>query len=119
MKTYAMATAAALVLMTGGALAQTTTTESTTVTQPAVVAPPVVAPAPVVPPPPGTLSSTETQKSVDANGDEYDSTKTTYGNAAGAATQSTSTMTMQPAPQSVLPEVVTTKKTTSTTSTSY
>jgi len=65
------------------------------------------------------VSTTETQKSVDSNGDEYDSTKSTYGGVNGSASQSATTTTLQPgASQSALPEVVTTKKT-STTSTSY
>jgi hypothetical protein len=70
-------------------------------------------PQPVMPPQPGTLSTTESQKAVDSNGNEYDSTKTTYGNANGAASDSTSTTTVQPA----VPTVIM-KKTTTTTSTS-
>jgi hypothetical protein len=57
-----------------------------------------MAPAPVMPPPPGTLSTTETQRAVDSNGNEYDSTKTTYGNANGAASDSATTTTIQPPP---------------------
>jgi len=105
MKTSTMASAVSLVLLTGNALAQTTATQSTTVTSPAT------APAPVTPPPPGTLSTTETKKIVTGNGEEYDSTQTTYGSVNGAATQSASTTSVQPA----TPAIVTMKKTTTVT----
>jgi hypothetical protein len=103
---HAMLSTAALVFLTDSAVAQTTTTQSTTVTAPSAIAPA-----------PGTASSSESRRTVDSNGNEVDSTKTTYGSAYGSESQSTTTVT-KPAPQAGVPEVVTTTKKTTTISTS-
>jgi len=108
MKYGLMIGAATFALIAGMALAQTSSETTTTTT---TAAPPMVAPPVVTPPAPGTLSTTETQKAVDSNGNEYDSTKTTYGNANGAASNSVTTTTVQPQ----VPTTVITKKTTTIT----
>jgi hypothetical protein len=108
MKRGFMMSTAAFLLLGGTALAQTT---SQTTSQTTTTGTPMVAPAPVIPPAPGTLSTTETQRGVDSNGNEYNTTHTTYGNMNGASESSTTT-TVQP------PPAITTKRTTTTT-TSY
>jgi hypothetical protein len=67
---------------------------------------------PVVPPAPGTLSTTETDRATDGAGNSYESTKTTYGNTVGAATDSTTTTTAVPPPVGY---VTTSKRTVTTT----
>ncbi|MDE8349256.1 MAG: hypothetical protein POG74_07175 [Acidocella sp.] len=104
MKTQLLAGAAMLVLMSGTAFAQSTTTETSSST--------TVAPAPLMAPPSGVLSTTETKKAVDANGDQYESNKTTYGNANGVTSESKTTTTIQPPPAAIV-----TKKTTTTSTT--
>ena len=108
MKRNLMKTMSAFLLLGGTALAQTTSQTTTTTTAPMMA--PMVAPAPVVPPPEGTLSTTETQRGVDSNGNEYNTSRTTYGNLNGAASESTTTTTVQP------PPVITKRSTTTTTS---
>jgi hypothetical protein len=109
MKHFVLTSLGAFALFTANAAAQTTTISGTSVT-----APTVVTPTPVVPPAPGVLSTTESQKTIDGNGDVSASTKTTYGNANGAASDSTTTTTMQPAPPP--PPIVNQTTTTTTTS---
>jgi hypothetical protein len=87
MKRYLAATACSLILMTGGAFAQTTSTTTT-------VTPPAMAPTPTVP---GTVS-TEHDTKIDSSGNQVDTKKTTYGDANGNASQSTTTTTAAPPP---------------------
>lgn len=94
MKYGFIATSAALIMTGGVALAQSSTYSQTTTT---TTAPAMTGPAPVAPPLPGTLSSTETTKATDGYGNSYESSKTTYGNANGAASDSVSTTTTAPA----------------------
>jgi hypothetical protein len=65
-----LAAAAALAMMTGGALAQSMTTSSSTSTESTVAAP-----VPV----PGVVSASSSQQTVDSNGVETDKTQT-YSN---------------------------------------
>lgn len=102
---------AAFILLAATVLAHAqTSTYSTTTTTTAVAPVGVSDPAPVTSPPVGTLSTTESQKSVDAYGNEVDTTKTTYGNVNGAASDATSTTTIQPPPveTTVTKKVITT-----------
>jgi hypothetical protein len=85
---------AGLALATAGANAQTTTTTSTAHT----LQPTAMTWTPVMPSPSGTLSTTETSRSVDAAGNTSQSRKTTYGSEDGAVSQSTSTTTITPVP---------------------
>ncbi len=99
MRSILTAGAAALILVSGPALAQstidTTTTRSTTV-------------APILAPPPETLSTTRTTRSVDAYGNRVDSQSTTYRNGMGVAEdRQTTTRTV-----TVPPPVTTTTTTT-------
>jgi hypothetical protein len=68
---YLLAATMALALMSGIAMAQTTSSESSTTS---VVAPAV-----------GTLSTSRTRRSIDGNGTETHSRQTTYKNDAGVA----------------------------------
>ncbi|OYV32331.1 MAG: hypothetical protein B7Z80_27255 [Rhodospirillales bacterium 20-64-7] len=104
MKPLWMIGAAALTLTAAPAFAQSTYSQSTTTT---------TAQAPVAAPPPGTLSTSETKKEVDANGDTYESHKTTYGDANGAVSESHSVTVTRPQVNTM-----TTRKSTTTTSTS-
>ena len=87
-----LAGAAALGLMTGVALAQTSSSTSTTTT----TTPPAI--APLIPPPAGTLSRTTVRKSVAPNGTRTKSTRTTYGNANGVASDTVTNTTTTPPP---------------------
>ncbi len=87
-----LAGAAALGLMTGVALAQTSSSTSTTTT----TTPPAI--APLIPPPAGTLSRTTVRKSVAPNGTRTESTRTTYGNANGVASDTVTNTTTTPPP---------------------
>lgn len=87
-----LAGAAALGLMTGVALAQTSSSTSTTTT----TTPPAI--APLIPPPAGTLSRTTVRKSVAPNGTRTESTRTTYGNANGVASDTVTNTTTVPPP---------------------
>ena len=89
---------ASLAFARAGENAQTTS-RSTPTPSARTPHPAAMAPAPVMPPPSGTLSTTETSRSVDAAGNTSRSRKTTYGNEDGAVSQSTKTTTMTPAPQ--------------------
>lgn len=103
MKKYVAASTCALFLMTSSAFAQTTssnTTLSTTLAVPAVVTPA-----------PHTLSTTDTHSSNDGNGNTVDSKKTTYGNAYGSGSESTTTRTSTPP---AAPAVTSSQSTTST-----
>jgi hypothetical protein len=99
MTKFLLAGAVVLVTMTGAAMAQTTTSQTTTTTAPT----PLVVPA-------GTLSTTSTVKSVDIDGTRTDSTKTTYGNTNGVASDSVTKTTTYPPPA----PVTTTSETTTT-----
>lgn len=101
-----------LAFAAGPALAQMSSSESVTTTTPS--SPCGAMPGPVVTLPPGTLSTTESQQSVDINGSKCKSTTTTYGNDNGAASDTTSTMTVQPPVTTT-----TTNKSSTTTSTSH
>lgn len=48
-------------------------------------------------PPPGTLSTSDTRKTIDSNGTETDSSRTTYRNEAGVADDVHTTRTTHPA----------------------
>jgi hypothetical protein len=85
-----LAGAAALGMMTCAAMAQTTTLQSTTTTAPT----PLAVPA-------GTLSTTSSEKSVGVDGTRTDSTKTTYGNTNGVASDSVTKTTTYPQPSAV------------------
>ena len=87
-----LAGAAALGLMTGVASAQTSSSTSTTTT----TTPPAI--APLIPPPAGTLSRTTVRKSVAPNGTRTESTRTTYGNANGVASDTVTNTTTTPPP---------------------
>jgi hypothetical protein len=67
--------AVAFCLVAGSTFAQTTSETTTTTTSPLPA--PLVAPEP----PAGVVSTTQTDRSVDANGNEVDTTRTTYGTA--------------------------------------
>jgi hypothetical protein len=71
-------------------------------------------PAAPVPPPPGTLSSTRKVVAVDAYGNKYEKTQSTYRNTNGVAQDTTTTRTTVPAPP---PPPAITSTTTSTTTT--
>jgi hypothetical protein len=101
MTKFLLAGAVALGMMTGVAVAQTTTSQTTTTT----------APTPLYVPP-GTLSTTSTEKAVGVDGTHTDTTKTTYGNTNGVASDSVTKTTTYPAPA-----VVTTTNETTTTKT--
>lgn len=91
MRKYLLASIGVFTLVAAGALAQTTSSDSTTTTSQSL--PTVITPAPVQPPPSGTLSITESKHITDGDGTQVNSTKTTYGNANGAASDSTVTTT--------------------------
>jgi hypothetical protein len=95
-----LASAAALVMTMGAAMAQTSSTQSTTTTIPSVVAPPL-----------GTLSTTHTQSNTGSDGTQTDSKSTTYRNSNGVANDSTTSTTTYP------PVASTTTKTNSSTTT--
>jgi hypothetical protein len=80
-----LAGAAALGMMTGVALAQSSTSETTTTTGAALVAPPA-----------GTLSSSTNSKSIAADGTRTDTSGTTYRNTNGVASDSVSRTTTYP-----------------------
>lgn len=77
--------AAALMTLSGVAMAQTTTIITPAAPRPMVIAP-AAPPAPVVvAPPAGTLSRTETQRSIAPDGSQTVSRETTYRNSNGVA----------------------------------
>jgi hypothetical protein len=104
MNMFFAAGATVLAMTASAAMAQTTTSSQTTTT----LSPAVIAPAPIVPPPVGTLSSTRTEKTIDADGTQTDKASTTYRNAAGVADDSVTKTTTYP------PVAVTTEKTSTT-----
>ena len=87
------ASAITLAMVAGIANAQTTTSQSTTtITTPTVIVPQIVAP------PVGTLSTTQTEKTVRSDGTMTDTTSSTYRNTAGVANDTVSkTVTYPPA----------------------
>jgi len=88
----------ALLMPTGVALAQTTSSESSTTVTPSLAAPPA-----------GTLSTTRTQKSIGPDGTQTRTNESTYRNSDGVADDTVrTTTTPPPAP------VTTTRKTTTT-----
>ncbi len=80
---HLLATVMTLALMTGIAMAQTSSSDSTI---PSIVAPP-----------PGTLSTSRSQHVIDGNGTETTSDRTTYRNDAGVADDLHTTKTTHPA----------------------
>jgi hypothetical protein len=82
MTRYLLAGAMAFALMSGIAAAQSTSSETSATS---LVAPPV-----------GTLSTTHTHRTIDSNGTETDSRRTTYRNEAGVADDSSVTQTTHP-----------------------
>jgi hypothetical protein len=99
----------ALVLTTGVALAQTTTSSQTTTTVTPAEVPLIVAP------PAGTLSVTHTEKSVSSDGSTVDKTQTTYRNTNGVADDTMTKTTTTAAPTVALSTTTTSKSSTSTT----
>jgi hypothetical protein len=99
MTKFLLAGAAALGMMMGVATAQTTSSQTTTTTAPT----PLMVPS-------GTLSTTSTEKSIGADGTQTDSSRTTYGNSNGVASDSVTRTTTIPPPA----QVTTTQQTTST-----
>jgi hypothetical protein len=81
---YLLSAATALALMSGIAVAQTTTSETSTTS---IVAPPV-----------GTLSTSHTERTIDSNGTETDRSRTTYKNDAGVADDVVITKAVNPPP---------------------
>lgn len=104
MRLTVLACGATLLLSTGMAAAQSYPDAS----------PPPAPPAAPVPPPPGTLSSTRKVVAVDAYGNRYEKTQSTYRNTNGVAQDTTTTRTTVPAPP---PPPAITSTTTSTTTT--
>jgi hypothetical protein len=96
-----IAAGAALLMTAGVAVAQPSTSQTTTST---TVAPAVVAPAP------GTLSTTSSRKTIDSDGKQTDTTRTTYRNTDGVADDSVTRTTT-----SALPVETTTRSSTTTT----
>jgi hypothetical protein len=94
---YAMSCATALFLMGGAVSAQTTPPQDLT--------------APLVAPPAGTLSTSDTRRTIDGNGTETDSSRTTYRNQAGVADDVHTTTTTHPAPMSTTSTSTTTTTT--------
>jgi len=103
MRFTALACAAVLMLGTGMAAAQTAYPDAPS---------PVAAPAS---PPPDTLSTTRKVQAVDAYGNRYEKTETTYRNSNGVAQDSTTTRTTVAPPPP--PPPVTSSSTTTTTTT--
>ncbi len=96
MNKFLIVGAATMTMLSGGAMAQTQTSTSQTTT---TVIP---APAPAAPvlfaPPDGTLSTTRTTNSLNADGTSVQSKETTYRNTAGVADDSMTRTTTYPAP---------------------
>lgn len=82
MTKYLLAAATAFALMSGVAVAETTSSDSTTTT---IVAPPV-----------GTLSTSRTEHTIDSNGTRTDTKRSTYRNDAGVAEDVHTTKTIYP-----------------------
>jgi hypothetical protein len=99
--------AIALVMTTGMAVAQTTSSETTTTVRPAPGMPASVAP------PPGTLSVTRTDKTTTSDGVQTDKTESTYRNTNGVADDTVSRTTTYPPP--VASTTSTSSKSTTTT----
>lgn len=114
---YCLTTASILGVLTGVAMAQSTSTTSETVTiQPA----PLVAPPPP-PAPPANYSVTKTQRTVDANGVERDTTQSyektrSYSGGDGVLSSQTQVRTTGQTTTIVPPGPVTTTTTRTTTS---
>jgi hypothetical protein len=107
LKRTILACGAAFLFGTGAAAAQ-----SYQDTQPPAPVPSEAAP---VPPPPGTLSTTHQVQAVDAYGNRYDKTSTTYRNSSGVAQDSTTTRTIVAAPPPPPPSYRSSTTTTTTT----
>jgi hypothetical protein len=82
MAKYIVAGAVALTLLSGTVSAQTGPAPGGT--------------APIVAPPIGTLSTSRTERTIDSNGTEIDSSRTTYRNEAGVADDVRTTTTTHP-----------------------
>ncbi len=108
-KSFAVA-ATVLALTVGAASAQTTSSQTSTSTTVTPAVPPVSL---LVPPPIGTLSTTHTSKTINADGSQIDSKSSTYRNTNGVAEDSATTTTTKPA----MPNEVITNHTTSSTTT--
>ncbi len=103
MKLTVLACGAALLFGTGIASAQPAYPDAP---------PPPAMPAP---PPPGTLATTHKVQAVDAYGNRYEKTQSTYRNENGVAQDSTTTRTYAPPPPP--PPAVSSSTTTTTTTT--
>jgi hypothetical protein len=77
----------ALAMMTGIALAQTTSSQVTTTVTPVIVAPPA-----------GTLSVTRTQRTTGPDGTQTNTSETTYQSSNGVADDSVTRITTYPPP---------------------
>ncbi|HTN10448.1 MAG TPA: hypothetical protein VL154_05680 [Acetobacteraceae bacterium] len=107
MKKYGFIAATLLVAGIGTATAQTTTSQTTTTVVP--TAPPPL----IVPPPVGTLSTSQTQKTVLPDGSQIEKHKTTYRDGSGSASDTVTKV--MPAPVIVPDSSTTTTRTTTTT----
>ena len=96
MNKFLMIGAAAMAMLTGGAMAQTQTSTSQTTTT--VLPAPAPAPPILFAPPAGTLSTTRTTSSLNSDGTSVQSKETTYRNTAGVADDSMTRTTTYPAP---------------------
>jgi hypothetical protein len=90
MKKLVLAATVGLAMMTGVAVAQTTTSQTTTTVTPAPDVPMIAAP------PSGTLSITREQKTTAFDGTKTDKTETTYRNTNGVADDTTTKTTTYP-----------------------
>jgi hypothetical protein len=109
-----LAGAMALVLTTGAAVAQTTSSETTTIVTPAPAARPIPVAPLIVAPPPGTLSVTRTQQINAPDGSQTDKTETTYRNTNGVADDTTTKTITYPAPVAATTSTFSKTTTTST-----
>ncbi len=96
MNKFLMIGAAAMAMLTGGAMAQTQTSTSQTTTT--VLPAPAPAPPILFAPPADTLSTTRTTSSLNSDGTSVQSKETTYRNTAGVADDSMTRTTTYPAP---------------------
>jgi hypothetical protein len=97
MSKYIVVGAVALALVSGPVLAQSGLSPSGT--------------TPIVAPPIGTLSSSRTERTIDSNGTETDSSRTTYRNEAGVADDVHTTTTTHPAVRTTTSSISTTTTT--------
>ena len=104
MTRFLLAGAMAFGMMSGIALAQSTTLQTTTTTAPVVLAPPT-----------GTLSTSTSTKSIGPDGARTDTSGTTYRNSNGVASDTELKTTTYPPPPVALSTTNNTSTTTTTT----